>query len=419
MNIFKNIFHKHLMTASPEKLADDLGPLKGLFNFQGFDHSKGMWLPASDKYNTLVNQSKTNIIRLISQQQSRWGNFTNPTSLKIAYMRFGNNAKNGAAGITKNCYYDLTEASARENIPTYVSGSAYAYPGGQQREVAAGDITLKDEVNSSISKVISKSAAVISDNVAIFTIKDDITYRPPANNTLVVDIYRNETLLERLNFVNVNNPITYTRSSAGFKPAQIDTYNKLYFVSSPQPSTTELAKEASPATPTSRTISSTSDTRTKLYYDYNAKAWKLMIDEWINPDRGEQYQYNKIKVSYKLGVDNVVNSIIPKIGVNAGNGANEILRYGGSQDYYSVLSNVEYRDADDGFIDDYSCTFAVNMGRTEGNGSLVSAADKIQYREAFLFNAANEMFSAIYLNTSMDKDPSISYYITWTIVAPI
>ena len=191
MNIFRNIFHKHLMSESPEKLADDLGALQGFFQFRGFNHNNGMWLPASDKQNTLVNQSKTNIIRLISQQQSRWGNFTNPTSLKIAYMRFGNNAKNGAAGITKNCYYDLKEASARENVPTYISGSDYAYPGGQQRTIT-GDISLKDEVNSSISKIISKSAAVISDNVAIFTIKDDSTYRPPANNTLTVELYRNE-----------------------------------------------------------------------------------------------------------------------------------------------------------------------------------------------------------------------------------
>ena len=142
-----------------------------------------------------------------------------------------------------------------------------------------------------------------------------------------------------------------------------------------------------------------------------------------SPSNFSQHTTTQTQNYIVTGKDNVINSIIPKSGTNNGSGTSEILRYTtGQQDYYSVLSNVEYRDADAEFIDDYSCSFAVNMGRQEGNGSLISGAtngDKIHYKEAFLFNARNEMFSAIYLNQSMDKDPDISYYITWTIVAPI
>lgn len=418
MKLFSKIWKRNFLNTPAEKLADDVGPLRGYFSFKGFDHKTGLWLPESERQNTLVNQSKTNIIRLISQQQSRWGNFTDPSILKIAYMRFGNNAKYGINGITKHCYYDITELSARISEPYVAPGATYAYPGGKQQQIQNGVVPcVPPDVNASVVKNINKTSAVISDNIAIFTIKDDANYRPPSNNTLVVRLMRNEVILETLYFTNESREIIYTRSKNGFKPSKIETKDVNSFVSTPAPS------NALSGSPIIRNLNDSSDTRTLLYYDYNSKTWKLMIEEWINPNRAESYQYNKIRVEYLTGTDNVINSIIPKSGTNNGSGTSEILRYTtGQQDYYSILNNVEYRDADAEFIDDYSCSFAVNMGRQEGNGSLVAGAtngDKIHYKEAFLFNSRNEMFSAIYLNQSMDKDPDISYYVTWTIVAPL
>ena len=48
-----------------------------------------------------------------------------------------------------------------------------------------------------------------------------------------------------------------------------------------------------------------------------------------------------------------------------------------------------------------------------------SSNDKIYYTEAFLFTGDNSLFSAIKLTPPMEKDPKVSYYISWSILSPL
>jgi len=411
MNLFKKIFNKHLATAAPEKLADDLGPLRGVFSYHGYDHKNNLWLPESKKQNTLTNQSKSVIIRLISQQQSFWGNHTDPSLNKIMYMRFGNNDQ-GASAISKYNYYDLSEPSARESTPTNQPNNTYTYPGGRQM-TKGPNVKIQKDPASQVVKFVNKTDAVQQGQLTIFTIKDDINLRPPAQNTLRVDLMKDSAILETLHFSNPdpNNPTRYTRTKSGIKPNRMIASSIDTFVSTPLITGTPSV---------TRIMTSNSDTRTLLFYDYNSKSWKIMVDEL--PNIVPAFRYNRIKVTYETGTMNVVNSIIPKYEYNVGTGNSNMLRFRGNEDFYTVLNNVEYRDADGEFIDDYSASFSINMGRNEGNGNLGASGstnDNIAYREAFLFTGKNEMFSAIYLANSMNKNPDVSYYVSWTILAPL
>ena len=91
-NYFKSIFEKHLRngTAPIEAMADDVGHLKGIVSIQPYNPVTLEKQGKAIIQNTVVNSSKSNVIRLISQGSSSWGDYANPTSLKISRMRFGN-----------------------------------------------------------------------------------------------------------------------------------------------------------------------------------------------------------------------------------------------------------------------------------------------------------------------------------------
>jgi hypothetical protein len=155
-----------------------------------------------------------------------------------------------------------------------------------------------------------------------------------------------------------------------------------------------------------------------LFYDYttNNTGWKLKVDE-VTTTTG---RFDKIVMYYEIGGKNVVNSIIPKEGYNAGVGTTLLERFQGYSDFYNTLSDIEYKDASADFIDDYSCTFNVNMTGQYGNGQASSALNEyINYSEAFLFNGLDEMFSIVYLPSSFAKNDTSAFLISWTILAPI
>jgi hypothetical protein len=58
------------------------------------------------------------------------------------------------------------------------------------------------------------------------------------------------------------------------------------------------------------------------------------------------------------------------------------------------------------------------MSSNCGNGE-TTALDNIQYTEAFLFDAVDNMFSIVYLPSSFDKNSESAFLISWTILAPI
>ena len=109
-----------------------------------------------------------------------------------------------------------------------------------------------------------------------------------------------------------------------------------------------------------------------------------------------------------------------KEGYNDGEGTSELDRYQGNTDWYPIVGTLEYRDADDDFIDDYSVTFSVNMTGPYGNGDTdVNLNEYIRYTEAFLYNGLDEMFSVVSLPNPFDKNEASAYYISWTILSPI
>ena len=110
-------------------------------------------------------------------------------------------------------------------------------------------------------------------------------------------------------------------------------------------------------------ISSPTQTNTRLVYDYTAgsRGWKFMLDE-IPLGVGETVpRFSRIVFRFEIGKYNVINSIVPREGYNwdfitpaAGNYTkmlqNMMNRFQGNQDWYPIMANPEYRDADDDFI---------------------------------------------------------------------
>ena len=252
---------------------------------------------------------------------------------------------------------------------------------------------------------------------------------PPSHGTLVVSLLKGGVLIEKIFFGNnptqTEDPV-YTRSRDGIAPFKIVTYNYL----------TGTLPVSFPATRTLNgndgelVITNAGQTSTRLIYDYatNNSGWKFVLNE--NPLEISETtgRYDSVVFSFDIGRYNVINSIVPKIGYNlnlfstnyADMVANIPNRFQGNDDFYSVMTNPEYRDSADDYIDDFSVTFGVNMTGEYGNGDTeVTANEFIRYKEAFLFNGLDEMFSMITLPVQFDKNSGTAYYISWTILAPV
>jgi len=430
MNIFSSIWKKHYKKgASAIKLADDVGAMKGIIGVQPYNPITGE-LGIQKKYNNLlVNQSKSNIIRLISQGQSPWIGQVNPADLKISRMRFGNAANHGTPN--KLYYYDFNELSSRNAIPAFQDGESSArFAGGlsTQSEVlgepkyldAHPDAASIGKFEYGLNNMKKYSIAERQD-----LITSTLSAQPPSHGTLVVKLYLTTGLtptvpVETIYFEND----VYTKTRSGILPTKIVSQN-----------TAESSRISTPAgrpnDNTSVVPATSGDTAsgTRLIYDYisGSRGWKFLLDENGASNPNFVSKFNSITFEFLIGENNIINSIVPQIGWNANftdtsyaERKNKIpLRFQGNQDYYNILS-TEYRDSENDYIDDFSVTFGINMPGHLGNGNTDSNANQyIKYKEAFLSNGRDELFSSVWLPNSFDKNSAAAYFISWTILAPI
>lgn len=156
---------------------------------------------------------------------------------------------------------------------------------------------------------------------------------------------------------------------------------------------------------------------TMLYYDAQDSTWKILVDEH------NAASYETMRVSFMRGKHNVINNVVPKVGVNKGFGTSVADRYSStSGDAYNVVATREYRDCDTDFIDDFSVMFAINMTASDGNGNASAEQNQsLLYTQGYLFNGRGEMFANIQLSpdNAFEKNSKFAYYITWQLLAPI
>jgi hypothetical protein len=418
MSLFKQIFYKNLKKGTnPTKLVEDIGPLRGIVQWHQIDEKTNKIIKSSEKYNALVNQSKTNLIRLISQGQSPWIGQINPANLRISRMRFGN--ANDFSTPSKFYYYNIGELSTRVNNPVdafAAGGDKFTNKFDNTTRPAGGFLpTTIEKINNIGSNGYQPGAG----GEKIYTINN--LNIPPSQGTFRIEFWKTGGLapVETLYFGNASGEIftyPYTRKTNGNAPTKIisASSNESDKICTPSHATRPDAEyEITHVTP---------ETNSRLFYDYSTTSWKYVSYENNNGVYGGNTMYDLIRFIYDIGKYNVINSIIPRNGFNRGEGLN-LLRYDGMTqgDFYPIsVNSVEYRDSDDDFIDDFSATFSVVMSGQYGNGNTDAiAGDKIKYTEAFLFNEIDQMFSAVYLNAPFEKNSLTAFYISWTILAPV
>lgn len=415
-SLFTQIWNKARLNAKSEKdfgkLVDDLGAFRGLFSYKKYDPLTGKILMESEKINTLTNQSKSNLIRLISQGVSPWRGEIDPSLYKIQRMRFGNAAQY-TSPIRLN-YYKLDEISTRSNIPLKQPGALVtSFAGGKKSQTTIPGASKTTDVILDAYESNWTPGPNTTKVYEIATLADsEETYiNPPSHSTLVVKLYKENTLVEQLYFGgDIEDEPVYTRANAGVPPVRIVSVGDPIVTPNEGGSGRDLTIDETNA----------DECGTRLFYDYTtgATGWKLRIEE-IDPELPEA-PYDEIRIEYEIGKYNVINSVVPKLGYNDGSGLTELNRYQGNSDWYPVIGALEYRDGDDDFIDDFSVTFSVNMTGPQGNGDTnVNLSEYIRYTEAFLFNGLDDMFSIVYLPTPFDKNSGSAFYISWTILAPI
>lgn len=399
MNIFSTIWNKHYKRGcSPLKLAEDAGSLRGVFEYVERDVRTGKIVNTFKKNNLLVNDSKSNLIRLISQGTSPWKGALDPETLKISRMRFGNHNPSSTVTPSKLNYYNFYELSSRANSAEDNDG-----------------FNPTDDIIETKTRATS-SVYFVPYCVATTTPYEVTVPRPPSHGTLIVELLKENVVVETITF----GQSVYTRKSDGNVPTKIES--------------TSADSTAWCTTPAERDVDYTKvptsiTTTTRLIYSYlsGAEGWKLILGE-IDTDTP---RFTQVRFKFKIGANNVINSIVPQTGVNApftsSSYDDQMLeipsRYqpvAGQKDYYEILSNPEYRDSEVDYVDDFSVTFGVNMSGSLGNGDTTDNTDEVvSYKEAFLFNGLDDMFSHVVLPTTFDKNSSNAFFISWTILAPI
>ena len=132
----------------------------------------------------------------------------------------------------------------------------------------------------------------------------------------------------------------------------------------------------------------------KLTFDNNLDLWKInfgLTSSYLtqNFTNNTATVLGRITVEYNIGKYNIINSIIPKTGINAGSIQSRFT----SDNYYTMVNNV-YDSSPTDFIDDYSVNFSSIMNIDQGNGQTGSTLPVI-YTEAYLFNDMDDLFSSI------------------------
>jgi len=464
--LFKKIFEKHLKKESTPltSMAEDVGALKGVFSFTGYDVKTGKKVTEQRFDNMLVNESKSSIIRLLGQGRSRYlPNPIDPAMFKINKMRFSNDIGNGAGldvnraprviGVNKYEYYSIAENSRRiSNVIDNHPGGAYS---ATRNFLETSDSQYRTEYTT--ERLDRLASSIVSDPVGNKIIgfktgflNDPVSparhpIRPPSHGSVRVRIYKGTQLIEEVFFDNKMGttgqdiiPAYYNKNQNDNKPYKIVNYkfttdDKFHHVSTP--TNVNSVYETVGGVRTTYINGTNNSTNSRIYYDYftDPIGWKFYLNEIPtnsvipgvaqgNTVIASQTGWDKIEVIYTTGLYNIINTIIPKSGVNLGYGNNNAVRYSGQQDFYLISEPTEdnYRDSEVDFIDDYSVTFTVLMQGEDGNGQATSAGREIMYRKAFLHCANDQLFSSIFIPTmDFKKSAGLAYVINWRILAPV
>ncbi len=428
MRKFSDKFNKYLGSDDKtlSRMADDMGPFRGIMGYRKQYVPTGEIIADVQNCNTVTNLSKSTVIRLLGLGTTPWNSVAlNPYELGIARMRFGNNTRTVPEAERKYLYYDIEENSRFDvatlsgvgvggDISKATYGSGFSFDGipasVTKRNIQASDGFIKLEASG------STGAQHQYKTFAVFA-----GARPPAHYSLKIEFMSGGAIKETVFFNSAHNwlgtglkvmNIPYVRAASGSPATKIVTKSGNSPITYRGADSSVLNWDIDPyATPPGATM---------LFYDYtdgNKGTWKLLIDEYNSA------AYETIKISWVPGKHNVINNIIPRLGVNKGVGANMADRYTAANgDSYSVVSTREYRDCDIDFIDDYSVTFAINMTANDGNGNASSEQNQmLNYTQGYLFNGRDEMFSCVQLSgdKAFEKNSKFAYYITWQILAPI
>ena len=471
LNLFTKIFKKHLKRGKEplHKFADDVGLLKGVFSFKGYDVNSGKLLTEGTKENLVTNESKSTIIRLLGQGESRYvpyneefdSNFIRPNQFRISKMRFSNDL--GTAG-------ELNDEDAKrvlgENIHEYYSIAENSHriarvndnlPGGANtgsNTTKITDETILENYNTTPSTILTNSSENYSSfGVAnkIFDIRtrsnvQDGGYpRSPSHGSIKVTLYKTidgeKEKIEEIFFdktPETDNRIFYTKDSNRNKPHRIINYRvngNFYHVSSPMSETTDFTDINNTRITEIKTANDDPNfTETKIFFDYASPyGWKFFLSEigqninvpsaYNNTIIASGESWDEIKLEHTTGLYNIINLIIPREGYNLGYGNTIGNRYQGKADFYSTgnVNAEDYRDAAHDYIDDYAVTFQTIMRGSQGNGRDSSSSQKINYRKAYLCTENDQIFSSMTISSDLEfkKHSGTLFAVTWRIIAPV
>ena len=410
MNLFKKIWNKNFVKASDklDKFSDDVGGLRGYFSWKKMNKDNQV-IAESGIHNDITNLSKSTVIRLLAQGMPKYRTqVIDPLKYKISRMRFGNASYKNNTGYNfggvkdedmefakKLYYYDNTENVFRPNendgkgknkitnfksaggrvsadpfesdsnslikkefymAEGYKSSSQidnFLYPSDKFGNLSLGTVTIPIDKSSSYFSYLN-------------TYSNEARLYPPAHNTLKIV----------LTFFNISNNTPFNET---FSSTIID--KKIY------------SRNLTGNTFTSDIASNyIKDNELILVYDNSLQLWKIrfvLSDKYLS--NNASIALGRVSIEYHIGKYNIINSIIPKTGINTGSSTNRFA----SEDYYSLVNSV-YDSSPTDFVDDYSVIFSSIMNVDQGNGEAgIGNNLPVIYTEAYLFNDLDDLFSSI------------------------
>lgn len=406
-SLFDKIFNENLKKVKKEKelyrFQEDIGPLIGRFSWKQLDAKTGKLLAECEGKNQITELSKSTVIRLISQGVSPYLGQITPSNLKISKMRFGNApfADHNTTDELKLAYYDDAEKVYRDNATTPPGSSPFYCGAGGRSSAIASEAAAN--VNKTIAIASFGGSWAVGQTIEInITDPSDpafqylINERPPSHKTFKIQFKDGSNVIKQ----EIQWNGIYSRTSAG-----------------------NLGSETVVASPPIADV-----TATKLIWNPSQKKWKLLIALTSNLTNQLGTIVNMV-VSFKIGNTNIINSVVPKTGQNAGSGT-QTTRFT-SADYYDILSgSTQYTDSPGGsFIDDYSVTFSTIQNGSEGNGTMGNTYPVV-YTEAALMSADDTVFSIIRFEPnppygagsstpSWAKDSTSAFLLSWSISAAL